>query len=149
MIDVENLVLDTVINGVHTVHADLDVSKGFIEETAIYPCIVVREVNNVPLKRTNTESCAENYTTLIYQVDVYSDKAGEQRSECRSLLSLVDEYMVGMGFYRTYMSEALNIKRSVFRQYTRYSVIVDKGVTTVTGEGNDQVTTTTFHTYRG
>lgn len=148
MIDVENLVFDTVFNAVHNVHTNLHVSKGFIEETATFPSIVVRETNNVPLARTNTDICAENYSTLTYQIEVYSDKAGEQRSECRDLLKLVDGIMQGMKFKRTYMSEPFNMKRTIFRQYARYTVIVDKGITTVTGTGNEQVETTTFHTYR-
>ena len=148
MIDVENLVFDTVFNGVRTVHSGMEVSKGFNEETAKLPCVIVREVNNVPVQRMNTDDCAENYSRLTYQVDVYSDKQGEQRSECRNLLNLVDGLMQGMKFYRTYMSEALNIKRSIFRQYARYTVIVGKGVTTTTVNGNEQVTTTTFQLYR-
>ena len=148
MIDVENLVFDTVFNSVRTVYSNLHVSKGFIEETETFPCIVVRETNNVPLARTNTDACAENYSTLTYQIEVYSDKADEQRSECRELLKLVDEIMQGMKFKRTYMSEPLNIKRTIFRQYARFTVIVDKGITTVTGTGDEQVETTTFHTYR-
>ena len=148
MIDIENLVLDTVINGVHNVHQNLDVSKGFIEETATFPCIVLRETNNVPVQKMNTDECAENYTKLTYQVDIYSDKAGTARSECRELLNLVDGIMQGMKFSRTYMSEPLNIKRTIFRQYARYTVIVSRGITTVSGEGNEQTTTTTFHMYR-
>ena len=148
MIDVENLVFDTVFNGVANVYPNAVVSKGFIEESAVFPCIVVRETNNVPVQKMNTDDCAENYSILTYQIDIYSDKAGVQRSECRDLLNCVDGIMQGMKFRRTHMNEPLNIKRSIFRQYARYSVIVGKGVTTTSGEGNEQVTTTTFHMYR-
>lgn len=148
MIDVENLVFDTVFNGITAVYPNVMVCKGFIEETATYPCVVVRETNNVPVQNTNTDDCAENYTRLTYQIDIYSDKAGTARSECRELMKLVDDIMQGMKFRRTHMNEPLNIKRSIFRQYVRYSVIVDKGTTTVTGVGDNETTTTTYHTYR-
>ena len=148
MIDVENLVFDTVFNGVRIVHSDMNISKGFIEENATFPCIVLRETNNVPVDETNTDACAENYSRVTYQVDVYSNKEGTARSECRNLLNLVDGLMQGMKFRRTYVSEPMNIKRSIFRQYARYTVIVRSGITTVTGEGNNQTTTTTFQLYR-
>lgn len=148
MIDVENLVIDAVYNGVTTVHPNLPVTKGFIEENAEFPCIVIRETNNVPVQRMDTDNCAENYSRLTYQVDVYSDKADTARSECRDLLNLVDGIMQSMKFRRIYMNEALNIERSIFRQYARYAVIVREGVTTTTGTGNEQVTTTTFQMYR-
>jgi len=148
MIDVENLVFDTVYNGVQTVRQDVAVNKGFIEENAVFPCVVVREIGNVPVDETNTDACAENYTKLTYMVEVFCDKAGTARSQCRELLNLVDGIMQGMKFKRTYMSEAFNINRTIFRQYTRYSLIVDKGTTVVSGEGQQQTTTTTYQTYR-
>jgi len=148
VIDVESLVFDTVFNGVTSVYPDMNISKGFIEESATYPCIVVRETGNLPVQSMNTDDCAENYTRLTYQIDIYSDKAGIARSECRELLKLVDGIMQSMKFRRTHMNEPLNIERSIFRQYARYTVIVDKGITTVTGSGNEQVETTTFHMYR-
>lgn len=148
MIDIENLVFNTVYDGVVSVHTDVSVQKGFIEETAVFPCIVLRETNNVPVQSMNTDDCAENFTRVTYQVDVYSDKGGTARSECRELLKLVDEIMQSMKFRRTHMNEPLNIKRTIFRQYARYTVIVGKGVTTVTQNGNETVTTTTFQMYR-
>ena len=148
MIDIENLVFDTVYNGVVSVHSNANVQKGFIEETAVFPCIVLRETNNVPVQSMNTDDCAENFTRVTYQVDIYSDKDGTARSECRELLKVVDELMQGMKFRRTYMSEPLNIKRTIFRQYARYTVIVGKGVTTTTVNGNETETTTTFQMYR-
>ena len=148
MIDVENLVFDTVFNGVQTVRNNVTVNKGFVEEMAQFPCIVVRETNNVPVEDMNTDPCAENFTRLTYQIEVYSDKAGTARSECRDLLKVVDGIMQGMKFRRTYMSEPFNIERTIFRQYARYMVVVDKGTTTVSGEGKDQTTTTVYQTYR-
>ena len=110
MIDIENLVFDTVYNGVTTVHQNMNVCKGFIEESATFPCIVVREVNNVPVQTMNTDDCAENFTRVTYQIDIYSDKQGTQRSECRELLKLVDGIMQSMKFRRIHMNEPLNIK---------------------------------------
>lgn len=148
MIDVENLVFDTVFNQVRNVYPNMEVDKGYIEENATFPCVVVREVNNVPVQRMNTDDCAENFTRLTYQVDVYSDKENTARSECRELLKLVDGIMQDMKFRRIHMNEPLNIDRTIFRQYARYTVVVGKGVTVVTDEGNEQVTTTTFQMYR-
>lgn len=145
MIDVENLVINTVIEQVHTVYPDLPVSKGFIEETATFPCIVIRETANLPVQRTNTDDCAENYSRLTYMVDVYSDKAGTARSECRELLNVVDGIMQGMKFRRIHMNEPLNINRTIYRQYARYEVIVRQGITTATGTDDE---TTVFQMYR-
>lgn len=144
MIDIENLVINTMIEGIHTVYPDISVSRGFIEETATFPCIVIRETNNIPVTKMDTDDCSENFTRVTYQVDVYSDKVGTARSECRDLLKLVDNIMTGMKFRRIHANEPLNISRTIFRQYARYVAIVQKGVTT-TVNGED---TTVFQMYR-
>ena len=148
MIDVASLVFDTVYNGINNVRQDVTVTKGYIEEKASMPCVVVRETGNVPVQDTNTDDCAENYSRLTYQVEVYSEKPGIARSECRELLNLVDGIMSGMKFRRTYISDAFNENRTRYRQYARFAVIVSKGVTTTTGTGDEAETTTTFHMYR-
>lgn len=148
MIDVENLVFDTVFNGVRTVHPSMEVTKGYPEENAKFPHIVIRETNNVPVQRMNTDDCAENFSRLTYQVDVYSDKEGTARSECRDLLALVDGIMQGMKFRRIHMNEPLNINRTIFRQYARYSVVVGKGVTKTETVDGKEVSTTVYQMYR-
>ena len=148
MIDIENLVFNTVFDAVASVRSTVPVSKGYIEQNAVYPCIVLRETNNVAYDNSATDDCSENHARVTYQVDIYSDKEDTARSECRDLLNLVDGIMQGMKFRRTYMSEPMNISRSVYRQYARYTVIVAKGVTTVTGTGNEETSTTMFQMYR-
>lgn len=148
MIDVENLVFNTVFNAVENVRNDVAVNKGFIEENAKFPCIVIRETGNVPVEETATDPCSENHSRLTYQIEVFADKEGTARSECRELINIVDEAMHGMKFRRTYLSDQFNVNRTIFRQYARYSAIVGKGITTVSGEGQQQTTTTTFQMYR-
>ena len=148
MIDVENLVFDTVYNGMITAHPNLNITKGFVEEEAIYPCLVIRETNNEALMRTATDPSDENHARVSYQIDAYSNKAGTAMSECRKLLKDVDAIMKGMKFHRQRLSEPLNIKRSITRQYARYTAIIGQGVTTVTGEGQEQETKTVFQVYR-
>lgn len=148
MINVENLVFDTVFNGVRTVYPDMEVTKWFIEENAKFPHIVIKETNNVPVQRMDTDDCAENFSRLTYQVDVYSDKADTARSECRDLLALVDGIMQGMKFRRIHMNEPLNINRTVFRQYARYSVIVGKGFIKTEIVDGKEVEKTVFQMYR-
>ena len=144
MIDIENLVLDTVYNGIAAVRNDVHVTRGFIEKTAQFPCVAIREIENAPVQRTDTDACAENYSRVAYMVEVYSDKAGTARSECRDLIKLVDGIMQGMKFRRQRLNEPLNVERTIYRQYARYVAIVQKGI--VTEENGEE--TITFQMYR-
>lgn len=147
MIDITNLVFDTVFNGVQTARPDVTVTKGFIEQLANFPCITITETDNAPLRSTDTED-TDNYCRIQYQVEAFSDKAGTAQSECRELLNLVDGIMLSMKFRRRRMNHPLNIDRTIFRQYAIYEAVVQAGITTTTQNGNDVVTTTTFHMYR-
>ena len=85
---------------------------------------------------------------MTFEIEVYSDKENTGRSECKELLIAADDIMQSMKFRRIHLNRPINVDRTLWRQYARYEVIVGKPVTTVTGEGNEQVTTTTYHMYR-
>lgn len=148
MIDIENLVFDTVYNAMHTQFPDVNITAGYDEQNAIFPTVIIRETNNQPYRDSATDECSENHARVTFEIEVFSDKADTGRSECKELLEYADSVMQTMKFRRIHLNRPLNIDRTVWRQYARYEVIVGKGVTTVTGTGNEQVTTTTFHMYR-
>ncbi|MBQ1575088.1 MAG: hypothetical protein IIZ78_28495 [Clostridiales bacterium] len=124
MIDIQHLMFDTIASGVATSRPDVCVTDVFDEGTASFPCITVEQKNNIPYRRMNTAASAENYATITFQVTAYSDKQDTAKSECLTLLNLVDGIIQEKGFRRTYLSEAFNISRTIFRRYARYEAIV-------------------------
>ena len=134
MIDIESKIVDTIYNAVKAVNAypDADVTTGFDEKTAVFPCVVVQETNNSPYRRGNTDDCAENYTRLTYDVSVYTDNANSAKSEGKKILDIVDTALQGLKFRRIHKNKPLNISRTLFRQYGRWEVIVGKPI--VVGE---------------
>ena len=148
MIDIESLVFDTVFNGMRNVYSSLNITSGYVEENAVFPCVVVHEIGNEPYQRTDTDDCAENYTRVTYQIDVYSDKANTARSECKKLLALADSIMQNMKFRRQRMNEPVNTSRTIYHQYARYTAIVQAGISTTVTNNGTETTTTTFQMYR-
>lgn len=135
MIDVENMVLDLVANGLTALQANVNVTSAFVEEAASFPCITVRQKNSIPVKRMNTADSAENYTTVTFEITAYSDKKNKSQSECRYLLNLVDGIITEKGFERIYLSEAFNVNRTITRRYARYRAIIRAPITV----GNDTI----------
>ena len=148
MIDIENKVFDKFYTAFHALHADANITTGYDEQNAVFPCVIVRQTNNQPYRASATDDCAENHTRITFEVEVYSDKADTGRSECKKLLNDADTIMQSMKFRRIHLNRPLNIDRTLYRQYARYEVIVGKPTVTVTGTGDEQVTTTTFQMYR-
>lgn len=124
MIDIESAVFDTVFNAVHDAFPDARIDNGYVETSAVFPAVSVVETNNVPLKRTNTDNCSENYSRLYYEANIYSDKQNTAKSEAKAIAKVVDDAMKSLKFYRTVMHQLPNQDRTIFRLYMRYEVIV-------------------------
>ena len=148
MIDIENLVFDTVYNALIQLYPNANITAGYDEETAIFPAVIVRETNNQPYRNSATDECSENHTRLTYEVEVESDKENTGRSECKAILNAADEIMQSMKFRRVHKSRPLNVDRTIWRQYARYEVICDKGTQVTRIVDGKEVTDTVYHMYR-
>ena len=126
MIDIENLVFNTVFDQLSALYPSANITTGYDEKEATYPTVIVRETNNVPVQSMNTDDCAENYSRLTYEVEVVSNREHIARSECKEILEAADTIMQSMKFRRIHKNRPVNVDRTVYRQYARYEVIVGK-----------------------
>ena len=128
MIDIENLVFDTFYTAFVSLHPAANVTAGYDEENAIFPCVIVRQTNNQAYRASITDDCAENHARVTFEIEIMSDKVDTGRSECKSLMNDADEIMQGMKFRRIHLNRPINIDRTLWRVYARYEVIVAKPV---------------------
>lgn len=148
MIDIENLVFDTVYNSLSVLHPEANISAGYDEHIAIFPSVVVRQTNNQPYRDSATDECSENHAMITFEIEVYSDKKDTGRSECKAILNDADEIMQSMKFRRIHLNRPLNVDRTLWRQYARYEVICDKGTQVTRIVDGKEVTDTVYHMYR-
>ena len=130
MIDIESKIFDTIFNAVtaSAAYPTANVTTGYDEKNAVFPCVVVEEVNNAPYRSGNTDDCAENYTRLTYEVSVYTDNLNNAKTTGKDILKIVDDALQGLKFRRIHKNKPLNLNRTLFRQYGRWEVIVGKPV---------------------
>ena len=126
MIDIESKVFDTICNAVTTAYPAADVTTGYDEQTATFPCVVVREVDNAPYRNSATDDCCENHSRISYEVSVYTDNANTAKTTGKAILAVVDTALQGLKFRRLRINQPLNINRTIFRQYGRWEVIVSQ-----------------------
>lgn len=126
MIDIFNKVFDTVFDAIKAVDDTADIMDVPADMFAKYPAVTVRETNNVPVKRMNTDECAENASRLSYEIRIYCDKLTGAKSHAKELFQAADSAMQGMKFFRTMKRELPNQDRTVFVIYGRWEVIVGK-----------------------
>lgn len=130
MIDIESKIVDTIFNAVKAPNAfpNADVTTGYDEKTAVFPCVVVYETNNAPYARSATDDCSENHTRLTYEVSIYTNSLDSAKTDGKSILEIVDTALKSLKFRRIHKNRPLNINRTVFRQYGRWEVIVGKPI---------------------
>lgn len=141
MIDIFNMVFDKVFDAVKAVDDSADIMDVPADMFAKYPAVTVRETNNVPLKRMNTDDCAENYSRLSYEIRIYCNDLKGAKSHAKEIFQAVDAKMQEMKFYRTMKRELPNQDRTVFVIYGRWEVVV--------GQPQEIDGNTVYQMYRG
>nr|DAH49200.1 MAG TPA: hypothetical protein [Caudoviricetes sp.] len=70
----------------------------------------------------------EKFSTLMYEVNVYSDKAGSKKSVCREIMGVIDEMLYKRNFTRISLSPVPNMENgTIYRLVARYRAETDGG----------------------
>lgn len=127
MIDIENKVIDVVITQVTAAFPGCLVSSEPFRAPSQFPCVSIEEKDNSVYRRSRTLDCTENHASVMYEINVYSNKDGEKKAEAKSILAVVDDTMTKLGFERTFSNPIPNEELTIYRIYARYAGIVSKG----------------------
>lgn len=69
---------------------------------------------------------SEKYSTVMYEVNVYSNKASGKKSEARAILKLIDGMMYDLNFTRIATTPVPNLEDStIYRITARYRAETD------------------------
>lgn len=127
MINIENEIFNDVSERVRTSVADVYMSGEYVKAPPYFPAVSLIEKDNAPYTSTRTSSETENHSVLMYEVNVYSNKKTGKKSECKKIITLVDEAMSEFGFTRTMLQPIPNMDdATIYRMTARYTAIVSK-----------------------
>lgn len=127
MIDIENDVINMVAVAVRNFNTTVLVTSEHEPAQLSMPAVTVMEIDNTIVQRMRTTKI-ENADRVVYQINVYSDKANGRKAEAKSLMALVDNAMLNAGFTRIMMNQIPNLVDSrVYRIVARYSAVVGPG----------------------
>ena len=122
MIDIENIVINTVAEAVWVSFHNADVTSDYNPTPETFPCVFVYEAANTSHTQTFDDALKDNNVNVMYQVDVFA----LTKEEAKSLRDIVDTAMQGMKFTRTYSSPTFNIDRTIKRYTSRYTAVVSE-----------------------
>lgn len=91
-----------------------------------FPCVSIEERDNYPLLRTQDSDSLENHVSLLYEINVYSNKAKGSKTECKAILAVADAAMMFIGFTRTMQNPVSLDDATKYRIIARYGAVAGK-----------------------
>ena len=125
MIDIENEVFDRVAKRVREQFPNIFMAGEYVMSPSSFPAVSLMEMDNSILESTVDSGSNENHANVMYEVNVYSNKTTGKKSECKSIIALIDTEMIAMGFVRSTLTPVPNeYDSTIYRMVGRYRAAV-------------------------
>ena len=127
MIDVENEIFNTIAKVVRKAYPSAFVSGEYIRTPSKFPFVSIIEMSNTAYDKTQSSGGLENHASLMYEVNVYSNKTSGKKSECKAIATLIDNELAALGFSRTMLQPIPNMDdATIYRMTGRYTAVISK-----------------------
>jgi hypothetical protein len=125
MIDIENEVFDRVAKRVREQYPNIFMVGEYVKSPSSFPAVSLMEMDNSIRESTADSGSCENHVNVMYELNVYSNKATGKKSECKSIVALIDQEMAAMGFVRSTLTPVPNeYDSTIYRMVGRYRAAV-------------------------
>lgn len=125
MIDIENAVFNAVATKVREQFPDIYMVGEYVKSPSSFPAVSLVEMDNAIRTDTIDSGSNENHAHVMYEVNVYSNKATGKKSECKAIIALIDQEMLALGFVRSTLTPVPNMNDStIYRMVGRYRASV-------------------------
>ena len=126
MIDLENDIFSAVAAVLRAAFPNIYVVGEYVPTPPRVPAVSIVEADNRVVTRMRTRDI-ENAVAVMYEVNIYSNKASGKKSEAKAIAATLDEKFAEIGFTRTMKEQVPNLNdATIYRIVCRYEAIVDK-----------------------
>lgn len=126
MIDIERQIYTPIADALRKQFRGISVSGEYVNAPAKFPYVSIVEQDNYTTTAHLDSSDEERFATVMYEVNVYSDKAGSKKSVCREIMGAVDEMLYKRNFTRISLSPVPNMENgTIYRLVARYKAETD------------------------
>ena len=127
MIDYENEIFTAVAMVVRAKYPDIYMVGEYVKTPPKFPFVSLVEMDNQTYQRTEDSGSSENHASVMYEVNIYSNKTVGKKTECKEIAAVIDEQMLALGFARTMLQPIPNLDdATIYRMVGRYSAIISK-----------------------
>ena len=125
MIDIESQVFTRVATKVREQFPDIFMVGEYVSSPSSFPAASLVEMENSVRETTIDSGSNENHADVMYEANVYSNKTAGKKSECKAILTLLDNEMTAMGFVRSTLTPVPNeYDSTIYRMVARYRAAV-------------------------
>lgn len=126
MIDVENQIYTPIAEALREAFPGIDTSGEYVKAPSAFPHVSIVEQDNYPTLTHLSTSDSEEYDTIMYEVNVYSNKSSGKKAQCRSIMKVIDDLMYRRNFTRISLSPVPNLENAtIYRLVARYRAETD------------------------
>lgn len=128
MIDIENQIFGKISTALRAEFDPIFVSGELVKAPATFPAVYIEEKANSTYQRTQDSGSLENHASLMYEVNVFSNKRTGKKSQCKEIFKIIDNEFKKMGFTRIMKEPIPNLEDgTVYRMLGRYTAVVNTG----------------------
>lgn len=126
MIDVENQIYTPIAEALREAFPGIDTSGEYVKAPSAFPHVSIVEQDNYPTLTHLSTSDSEEFSTIMYEVNVYSNKSSGKKAQCRSIMKVIDDLMYRRNFTRISLSPVPNLENAtIYRLVARYRAETD------------------------
>ena len=125
MIDIENEVFSRIATRLRNEFNPVSVYGEYVKSPASFPAVSIEERGNSAYQRTQDSGSLENHASLMYEVNVYSNKKTGKKSQCKEIFKIIDNEFQKLGFTRILKEPIPNLENAtIYRMVGRYTAVV-------------------------
>ena len=125
MIDIENTIFSPIRTALVNQFEDIFVTSEPTATTAHFPAVSIVQQDNYMSINKLDNSGRERYATVMFQVDVYSNKASGKKSQCKEIMSFIDDLLFALNFTRLSLTPIPMENLGYYRLSARYRAETD------------------------
>lgn len=125
MIDIENEVFNTLATVLRAEYNPISIYGETVDVPSVFPCVVIEERDNRVYERSQTGATTENHASVMYEINVYSNKRVGKKAEVKAIFNQIDTEMANMNFTRKLLNPIGNLADgTIYRMVGRYQAVV-------------------------
>ena len=125
MIDIENSIFTMIATPLREKYEDIFITGEEVLNPSKFPCVSIVETDNYITQSHIDNGDNEKYATIIYTVNVYSNKTSGKKSECKDIMKTIDEMLYKKNFKRIETSPISMEDATIYRIVARYRAETD------------------------